>query len=393
MNIVPAARRGLAILIPVAAFLALGSRVPHFLDLSNLLNVVRQSSITGICAVGMTFVIVIKGIDLSLAGLLAFCPMISGVLMLAGVNLPASMAAGMLAGTAMGLFNGLMVSKLTVPAFITTLVVGQISQGLALTINGGSSIGAFPDSFVFIGNGALGGVPLSDLLLLAFLALGFFIERLTPLGNHIYALGGNETVLRQEGLSAARLQFFVFGFSGFCAAVSGLLLSAQLDTVQPTQGDAYQLDAIAACIIGGVDLAGGRGSVPMAVIGALIIGCLRNVLDLLGIHPFMQNVFIGSIIVVIVYLSGAIRRHGELATRGLYERPRRRRTSRSARRPASAGKPQPKLRRRPARDGPDSLPAASSTWLAATSPCSSSWPWSFWPACSWRTSPPWTTRK
>ncbi len=102
MNFVPAARRGLAILIPIAAFLALGSRVPHFLDLSNLLNVVRQSSITGICAVGMTFVIVIKGIDLSLAGLLAFCPMVSGVLMLAGVDLPASMAAGMLAGTAMG---------------------------------------------------------------------------------------------------------------------------------------------------------------------------------------------------------------------------------------------------------------------------------------------------
>jgi ribose transport system permease protein len=316
VNIGFAARRGLAVLFPVAAFLALGSRVPHFLDLSNLLNVVRQSSITGVCAVGMTFVIVIKGIDLSLGGLLAFCPMISGVLMLAGINVPASMAAGVLAGTAMGLFNGLMVSKLTVPAFITTLVVGQISQGLALTINGGSSIGAFPDSFVFIGNGAVGGIPLSDLLLLGFLALGFFIQRLTPLGNHIYALGGNETVLRQEGLSAARLQFFVFGFSGFCAAVAGLLLSAQLDTVQPTQGDAYQLDAIAACIIGGVDLAGGRGSVPMAVIGALIIGCLRNVLDLLGIHPFMQNVFIGSIIVVIVYLSGVVHRQSELATRG-----------------------------------------------------------------------------
>jgi ribose transport system permease protein len=236
--------------------------------------------------------------------------------MLAGFDLPASMAVGMLAGILLGLFNGLMVSKLAVPAFITTLVVGQISQGLALTMNGGSSIGGFPDRFVFIGNGALAGVPLSDLLLLAFLGLGFFIQRFTALGNHIYALGGNEAVLRQEGLSASRLQFFVFGFSGFCAAVSGLLLSAQLDTVHPTQGDAYQLDAIAACIIGGVDLAGGRGSVPMAVVGALVIGCLRNGLNLLGIHPFMQNVFIGSIIIVIVYLSGTIHRQSELATRG-----------------------------------------------------------------------------
>ena len=122
--------------------------------------------------------------------------------------------------------------------------------------------------------------------------------------------------MRYEGVSVARLQFFVFGFSGFCAAVSGLLLSAQLDTVHPTQGDAYQLDAIAACIMGGVDVAGGRGSVLMAVVGALIIGGLRNALDLLGIHPFMQNVFVGSIIIVVVYLGGAIRRRGELAARG-----------------------------------------------------------------------------
>src|SRR6202021_1811636 len=120
MNLHPAARRGLFLLIPAAAFLALGSQVPHFLDLSNLLNVVRQSSITGICAVGMTFVIVIKGIDLSLAGLLAFCPMISGILMLAAIDLPASMAVGMLAGIILGLFNGLMVSKLAVPAFLPT---------------------------------------------------------------------------------------------------------------------------------------------------------------------------------------------------------------------------------------------------------------------------------
>lgn len=315
MNVGFAARRGSIALISVVVFLALGCQVPHFLDPSNLLNVVRQSSIIGICAMGMTFVIVIKGIDLSLVGLLAFCPMISGVLMLAGVDIPASLAAGILAGVAMGLFNGLMVSKLAVPAFITTLVVGQITQGLALTINGGSSIGAFPDGYVFIGNGALAGLPVSDLLLLVFLALGFFIQRFTPLGNHIYALGGNEMVLRQEGLSAARLQFFVFGFSGFCAAVAGLLLSAQLDTVHPTQGDAYQLDAIAACIIGGMDLAGGRGSVPMAVLGALIIGCLRNVLDLIGVHPFMQNVFIGSIIIVIVFLSGMVHRRGELNAR------------------------------------------------------------------------------
>jgi len=316
MVIAHLARRAALFALPLVLFLVMGSLIPHFLDVSNLLNVVRQSSIIGICAVGMTYVIIIKGIDLSLAGLLAFCPMISGMLMLAGVGVLPAIAAGLAAGIGMGLFNGLMVATLAVPAFITTLVVGQIASGLALIVNGGRSIGAFPARFVFIGNGALLGIPLSDLILVCFLALGFFIQRKTALGNHINALGGHESVLRQEGISASRLQFFVFGFSGFCAAVSGLLLSAQMDTVHPTQGDAYQLDAIAACIIGGVDLAGGRGSIPMAVMGALIIGGLRNALDLLGVHPFIQNIFIGSVIILIVFLGGVVRRRHELATRG-----------------------------------------------------------------------------
>ena len=216
----------------------------------------------------------------------------------------------------MGLFNGLMVSKLSVPAFITTLVVGQVSQGLALVMNGGRSIGAFPEHYVFLGNGLLFGIPISDYLMVAFLLLGLFIMERLPLGSHILALGGNEAVLRQEGLSVTRLQLFVFGFSGLCAGVAGLLLSAQLDTVHPIQGEAYQLDAIAACIIGGVDLAGGSGSVPMAVLGALVIGCLRNALNLLGVHPFMQNIFVGIIIVGIVFASGQLRRRAALATRG-----------------------------------------------------------------------------
>jgi len=300
----------------LAAFAAVGSLVPHFLALPNLLNVVRQSSIIAVCAVGMTSVIVIKGIDLSYSGLLAFCPMIAGLMMLGGVGVAPSLAAGAAAGVLMGLFNGFMVAQLAVPAFITTLVVGQICEGLALLMNGGRSIGGFPDSYVFIGNGALLGVPISDYLMVAFLLVGFFVQRKTPLGNHIFAFGGNDGVLRQEGVDVKRVQLFVYGFSGFCVAVAGLLLSAQLDTVHPTQGDAYQLDAIAACIIGGVDMAGGSGSVPLAVVGALVIGCLRNVLDLLGVHPFMQNVLVGTIIIVIVFMSGQVRRRNAMATRG-----------------------------------------------------------------------------
>lgn len=255
----------------------------------------------------MTMVIVILGIDLSIAGLIALCPMVSGLLMLQGVPIVISIVAGIIAGIGMGLFNGLMVAKLDVPPFITTLVVGQVSQGLALIMNNGRSIGGFPASYVHIGNGSFLGIPVSDLLLLVMMGIGIFITQFTPTGNRIYALGGNETVVRQEGINADGLKLFVYAFSGFCASIAGILLSAQLDTVHPIQGDPYLLDTIAACVIGGVSLAGGEGRVAMAVAGALIIGSVRNVLDLLGVHPFFQNVLVGTIIILVVFGSGLSR--------------------------------------------------------------------------------------
>jgi ribose/xylose/arabinose/galactoside ABC-type transport system permease subunit len=294
-------------LLGVAALAAAGLLVPHFLTPANLLNVVRQSSIIGVGAVGMTMVIVILGIDLSIAGLIALCPMVSGLLMLQGVPIVISIMAGITAGIVMGLFNGLMVAKLDVPPFITTLVVGQVSQGLALIMNNGRSIGGFPASYVHIGNGSFLGIPVSDLLLLVMMGIGIFITQFTPTGNRIYALGGNETVVRQEGINVDGLKLFVYAFSGFCASIAGILLSAQLDTVHPIQGDPYLLDTIAACVIGGVSLAGGEGRVAKAVVGALIIGSVRNVLDLLAVHPFFQNVLVGTIIILVVFGSGLSR--------------------------------------------------------------------------------------
>jgi ribose transport system permease protein len=294
-------------LLGIAALAAAGLLVPHFLTPANLLNVVRQSSIIGIGAVGMTMVIVILGIDLSIAGLIALCPMVSGLLMLQGVPIVISIVAGIIVGIGMGLFNGLMVAKLDVPPFITTLVVGQVGQGLALIMNNGRSIGGFPASYVHLGNGSFLGIPISDLLLFVMMGIGIFITQFTPTGNRIYALGGNETVVRQEGINADGLKLFVYAFSGFCASIAGILLSAQLDTVHPIQGDPYLLDTIAACVIGGVSLAGGEGRVAMAVAGALIIGSVRNVLDLLGVHPFFQNVLVGTIIILVVFGSGLSR--------------------------------------------------------------------------------------
>jgi ribose/xylose/arabinose/galactoside ABC-type transport system permease subunit len=174
-------------------------------------------------------------------------------------------------------------------------------------MNNVHSMVGFPASYVFLGNVSVLVIPVSDLLLIVMMAIGIFITQFTPTGNRIYALGGNEMVVRQEGINVDGLKLFVYTFSGFCAAIAGILLSAQLDTVHPIQGEPYLLDAIAACAIGGVSLAGGEGRVALAVAGALIIGSLRNVLDLLGVHPFFQNVLVGTIIILVVFASGLSR--------------------------------------------------------------------------------------
>jgi len=264
------------------------------------MNIIRQSSIIAICACGMTMVIIIKGIDLSVTGVLSFSAMVNGLLLLQGWPILFAMLGGLLVGTTMGVFNGFMVEKLGIPAFITTLVVGNVGGGLALLLNAGKSIGGFHPTYVFMGNGTILGMPVSNYIMFIFVIATTILMSRTRLGVYIYAMGGNETVVKQQGISTAAINYFVYGFSGFCIAMAGILLSAQLDTVHPTQGEPYQLDAIAACVIGGVSMLGGEGKVYFALVGALIIGVQRNVLNLLGIHPFYQNIFVGIIIIVIV---------------------------------------------------------------------------------------------
>lgn len=291
------------ILAAVVLFIAVGLQIPNYLTVKNIFNVIRQSSIVSLVAYGMTMVIIVKGIDLSVGGIIASCAMISGLMMKSGIPIGICIAAGLLAGMIMGWFNGVMVEKLEVPAFITTLVVGQVANGIALMLNGGGSLGGFPDSYVFLGNGTLLGMPISNYITFAFCIISALIMGRTRLGTHIYALGGNDMVVKQQGISSAKINYFVFAFSGFCAATAGILLSAQMNTVHPTQGGNYQLDAVAACVIGGVSMAGGEGRVYLSLVGALLIGFLRNGLNLYGLHPFYQNLVIGFIIIIIVAIS------------------------------------------------------------------------------------------
>ena len=280
-----------------------GLTIPNFLSMRNILKVMRTSSIVSIVSFGSAMVIIVKGIDLSVGGLIAVCAMVSGLLMTSGIPVPIAILVGLIVGGLLGLFSGVMVEKLEVPAFITTLVIGQLANGLALVLNGGDSLSVTNKAYDFLGNGKIFGIPVSIFITLFFLLLSYFIMNKTKLGTHIYALGGNKQVVKNQGISTAKINYFVFAFSGICAAAAGILLSSQLNTVHPTQGGNYQLDAVAACVIGGINMAGGEGKVYNAVIGALIIGFLRNALNLIGLHPYYQNLIVGVLIISIVAYS------------------------------------------------------------------------------------------
>ena len=280
-----------------------GLTIPNFLSMRNILKVMRTSSIVSIVSFGSAMVIIVKGIDLSVGGLIAVCAMVSGLLMTSGIPVPVAILVGLVVGGLLGLFSGVMVEKLEVPAFITTLVIGQLANGFALVLNGGDSLSVTNKSYDFLGNGKIFGIPVSIFITFFFLALSYFIMNKTKLGTHIYALGGNKQVVKNQGISTAKINNFVFAFSGICAAAAGILLSSQLNTVHPTQGGNYQLDAVAACVIGGINMAGGEGKVYNAIIGALIIGFLRNALNLIGLHPYYQNLIVGVLIISIVAYS------------------------------------------------------------------------------------------
>lgn len=298
----------LAALAVGASLILVAVKVPRFLSLDNIFNVLRQTAIVAIVSFGSAMVILIRGIDLSVGGLIAFCAMVSGLIMKSGISMAIAIPVGIIAGALLGLFSGIMVEKLEVPAFITTLVIGQVANGLALMLNEGNSLGGFSDAYVFIGNGKFLGIPVSIYITAFFVIITYIIMNRTKLGTHIYAMGGNAQVVKNQGISTAKINYFVFTFSGICAAVAGILLSAQMNTVHPAQGGNYQLDSVAACVIGGVNMAGGEGKVYFSLLGALVIGFLRNALNLIGLHPYYQNLIVGVLIIAIVAFSMQKRR-------------------------------------------------------------------------------------
>jgi ribose transport system permease protein len=281
---------------------------PHFLTVSNLLNVAQQTSINAIVAVGMTFVIVSGGIDLSVGSIVALSGVVLGTLLQDGQPLPIAVAAALAAGVACGLVNGALVSVGGLPPFIATLGMMSVARGAALVFTEGRPVSGFDEGFRSLATGSVGFIPAPVVAMIVVYAVAHLALTRTTFGRYVYAIGGNEEATRLSGVAVRFHKTIIYGVSGLMSAVAAIVLTARLNSAQPIAGMMYELDAIAATVIGGTSLMGGEGTLAGTLVGALIMGVLRNGLNLLGVSSFLQQIVIGAVIVVAVLVDTILKR-------------------------------------------------------------------------------------
>jgi len=280
---------------------------PHFLTVSNLLNVLEQTAINAIIAAGMTFVIISGGIDLSVGSLVALAGVVLATVLHAGLPVPMAVAAALATGFAFGTLNGLAITWGRLPPFIATLGMMSIARGCALLFTEGRPVSGFDAGFRSLATARVAGVPAPVLVTIAVYLIARFVLVETRFGRYVYAIGGNEEATRLSGVSVRLHKTLVYGVSGLASAVAAVLLTARLNSAQPIAGIMYELDAIAATVIGGTSLMGGEGGLGGTMIGALIMGVLRNGLNLLGVSSFVQQIVIGLVIVVAVLVDTGLK--------------------------------------------------------------------------------------
>ncbi len=283
----------------------------NFLTMDNSMNVLRQICVNLCLSIGMTLIILSGGIDLSVGSMLAFSGAVAAGLLKNGIVIPrtnvfievtvsGAILAGVLVGAALGACNGLVITRFKLPPFVATLGMLSVARGLTMLWTGGFPITRLGDSFGYLGSGRWMGVPMPVWITGALVAVFVLVMKRTRFGRHVYAVGGNEKAATLSGLSVKRIKLLVYTIGGALAGVAGLLVTARLDSATPNAGLTYELDSIAAVVIGGTSLSGGRGTIMGTVLGCLIIGVLNNGLVLLEVSPFWQQVIKGLVIIVAV---------------------------------------------------------------------------------------------
>lgn len=288
----------------------------NFLTTANAWNVLRQVSVNICLSVGMTLVVLTAGIDLSVGSILALCGAITASLLKFGVEIEAlnlfigfgstsAIIIGIMVGAGIGWFNGWTITRFKVPPFVATLAMLTIARGLTMLWTDGFPINGLGEEFAFIGTGWLLGIPMPVWITVIIVALAVVLTRKTKFGRHVYAIGGNERAARLSGVNIKKVKTSVYIIAGALAAVGGIIVTSRLDSAQPNAGISYELDAIAAVVIGGTSLSGGKGSIMGAVLGGIIIGVLNNGLVLLNVSPFWQQVVKGLVILIAVIIDKA----------------------------------------------------------------------------------------
>ena len=279
---------------------------PTFLTVPNLLNVFRQTSINAVIAAGMTFVILTGGIDLSVGSILAFSGAMAASMLASGNSVLTATIAAVAIGALSGFANGLAISKGKLQPFIATLATMTILRGLTMVFTDGKPIGIgtsnYATSFGKIGGGQIAGIPTPAIIMLLVFVICFYILTQTKMGRYVYALGGNEEATKLSGLNTDKIKTYVYTISGTLAAIAGVIVTARLFSAQPNAGSGYELDAIAAVVLGGTSLSGGQGTIIGTIIGALIIGVLNNALNILDVSSYYQMIAKGIVILIAVLL-------------------------------------------------------------------------------------------
>ncbi len=303
-------QRLLPFLSLMALFAALSAASPYFLTHTNLSSVARQTAVINIMALGMTLVIVAGGIDLSVGAILAFAGLIGAKVLEAGAPIAAGILAGLAAGLAWGMLNGILTVRLRIAPFIVTLGTLGIARGLTLLYSGGLPVVGLPKTFGFLGEGTVLGLPFVLYVLIVCAALTHLLLNYTKLGRYAYAIGSNREAALYAGIPVAFHTVAVYAICGALTGLAGMIEASRLMTGQPTAGQGYELQVIAAVVIGGGSLSGGEGTVVGTLVGAFIMGLLANGCDLLGISPYIQQAVIGGVIILAVTVDELRKRRG-----------------------------------------------------------------------------------
>lgn len=288
---------GFLILCVVITFIT-----PRFLTISNLRNVLTQVSVNAIIAIGMTFVILNNGIDLSVGSILAISGAVAAYLMKSTNNIVLAIVVAIAIGTGIGLINGFLITKGKLQAFIATLATMTIFRGVTYVFTNGNPISGLDTNFTFLANNKVIGIPLPVVFMIVILAIAFYFLNETRFGRYVYALGGSEDSARLSGIATSKIRTIVYGISGFTAAISAIIVTSRIGSASPNAGTGFELDAIAAVVLGGTSLSGGEGSIIGTIIGAIIIGVLNNGLNLMNVNPFYQSIVKGAVILLAVLL-------------------------------------------------------------------------------------------